>query len=84
MNRLSDLAGKVLLQSHVTLRNWTLFGTSTFTVRPNPTPHPPPALSAPLPALVFAVFLIRNTDKYRCALRASVMISLSCVYTEKM
>lgn len=46
VNRLSDLAGKVLLQSPVMLRNRRLFGTSTFTVRSDP----PPAVSAPHPS----------------------------------
>lgn len=80
MNMLSDLAGKVLLQSPVMPRNWRLFATSTFTVCPNP---PPPSSSYFLrPARVFSVFLIRQTDKYWCAQALCYDIFIVCVHVE--
>lgn len=84
VNRLSDLAGKVLLQSPVMLRNRRLFGTSTFTVRSDP----PPTVSAPHPSSsllvlhMYSVFVIRHADKYCCAQALCYDIFIVCVHVE--
>lgn len=84
MNRLCDQAGNVLQQSpDVLLRNWRFFGTSVFTVRPNPPLQlfllPFPAFFL-LPARVYAAFLIRNTDKYWCVEGFCYDIFIVCVH----
>lgn len=76
MNRLSDLGGKVLLQSPVMPRNWRRFATSAFTVCPNP----PSCSYFLLLACAFPVFLIRQTYKYWCAQGLCYDIFIVCVH----
>lgn len=84
VNRLSDLAGKVLLQSPVMLRNRRLFGTSTFTVRSDPLRLfllLIPALPFSFPHM-YSVFVIRHADKYCCAQALCYDIFIVCVHVE--
>ncbi len=86
MNRLSELAGKVLQQNAVLPGNWRHFATSTFTVCPKP---PQQLFLPPFPAFTFSslhvyslFFSLGRHINIGCAQGLCYDIFIVCVHAE--